>query len=285
MTTIDGSDAARHPTDATPVDVEVRGRVLWVHLARPEALNAIDRPMLAGLDAAIDRACEPDVRVVVLRGRGRAFCSGVDLRQVGGDRLDVDALLGLVDDVARVVTRLAALPRPTIAGLNGVTAAGGLELSLACDLTVAARSARIGDAHSNFGLLPGGGGSFRLARIAGIRLAKQLMFTGALMPASELVGTGLVGEVVDDDRLDDRLEELSAGLAARSPLALSAMKRLVDAAYDRTDEEATAAELAELAGHVRGPDVVEGIRAFREGRVPRFDDGLALPLPPASEED
>lgn len=282
MTVADVPEPGQQPS-VPAVEVELRDSVLWMYLARPEVLNAIDLSMLAGLNAAIDRACEPDVRVVVLRGRGRAFCAGADLAQAGGETLDVERLLAMVAEAARVATRLAALPRPTIAAVNGITAAGGLELALACDLLVATRSARIGDAHSNYGLLPGAGGSFRLARVTGARAAKHLMFTGELRPAAELATSGLVSEVVDDDRFDDRLAELTATLARRSPRTLTAMKALVDASLFRTDHEAGAAELEMLSRHAHGPDLVEGIRAFREGRRPQFEDGPRVDVPHGDE--
>lgn len=263
----------RRAADA-PVRTELRDRVLWVHLSRPAALNAIDDGMVAGLDAALDRAAAPDVRVVVVRGSGRAFCVGVDLKQVAGDDLDMDVLTAMVRRIGGVVERLAALPKPTVAGVNGVTAAGGLELVLACDLVVAARSARLADAHSNYGLLPGAGGTPRLARAAGPRLAKRLMFSGEFVSALDLVPSGVVSEVVDDDQLDQRLEEIGSTLAARSPRVLAAMKRLVDATPDQTLGESLAAEFAALEAHTRTPDLVEGLRAFREGRAPTFADDV-----------
>jgi enoyl-CoA hydratase len=255
-----------------PVCTELRGKVLWVRLARPGVLNAIDDQMLAALDEALDRAAAPDVRVVVVRGTGRAFSVGADLKQVGGEHLDMSMLTDTVRQIARVVERLAALPKPTLAGLNGLTAAGGLEITLACDLVVAARSARIADAHSNFGLLPGAGGASRLTRLAGPRVAKRLLYTGDFVPAEELVACGLVTEVVDDDHLDDRLHELAGSLAARSPRVLSAMKRLVDEVPDQTVAESLSAEFTALVSHTRTPDLTEGVCAFRERRAPAFAD-------------
>lgn len=263
----------RRPAEL-PVRTELRDRVLWVHLSRPAALNAIDDGMVAGLDEALDRAAAPDVRAVVVRGSGRAFCVGVDLKQVAGDDLDMGVLTAMVRRIGGLVERLAALPKPTVAGVNGVTAAGGLEIVLACDLVVAARSARLADAHSNYGLLPGAGATPRLVQAAGPRLAKRLMFSGEFVSALDLVPSGVVNEVVDDDELDQRLDEIGRTLSARSPRVLAAMKRLVDATPGRTLSESLAAEFAELEAHTRTPDLVEGLRAFREGRAPSFADDV-----------
>lgn len=260
------------PAPASAVRMELREKVLWVHLQRPEVLNAINDDMVKGLDAAIDRASRKDVRVVVIRGTGRAFCAGADLVEVPGAEPDIDRMERTVANVAAVVERIAALPKPVIAGVNGVTAAGGLELALACDLVVAAAGARFADAHSNYGLLPGAGGSARLPRAVGPAMAKRLMLTGEFVPAEVLVATGFVTKVVPPDELDACLEELSCSLAARSPRVMDAMKRLGNAAIDSSLAEALQAEAAALSSYLRTPDVLIGLAAFREGKRPVFED-------------
>jgi enoyl-CoA hydratase/carnithine racemase len=246
--------------------------VLWVHLQRPEVLNAINEDMVHGLDAAVDRASEKDVRVMVIRGTGRAFCAGADLVEVPGASPDIDRLERTVARVAAVVERIAALPKPVIAGVNGVTAAGGLELVLACDMVVAAKGAKFADAHSNYGLLPGAGGSARLPRAVGPAMAKRLMLTGEFVAAEDLVAIGFVTAVTAPETLDARLEELSASLSARSPRVLAAMKRLVNAANEIPLAEALKAEATELSAYVRTPDLVTGLAAFRENKRPVFED-------------
>lgn len=265
-------DAPAETGTAAAVRMEVRGKVLWVHLQRPEVLNAINEAMVEGLGAAVDRAGAKDVRVMVIRGTGRAFCAGADLVEVPGAEPDIARMEKTVARVAVVVERIAALPKPVIAGVNGITAAGGLELVLACDLVVAAAGARFADAHSNYGLLPGAGGSARLPRAVGPAIAKRLMLTGAFVPAEELVACGFVGRVVPPDQLDAVLEELSASLAERSPRVMAAMKRLTDAAVDSTLPEALQAEAAALSAYLRTPDVLAGLAAFREGKRPVFED-------------
>lgn len=260
---------------STATHTEVRDAVLWLRLQRPEALNAINADMAREIDAALDRASEPDVRVLVITGAGRAFSAGADLRELPGDQLDVDTLEATVHRIDAVIGRLASFPRPVIAGVNGIAAGGGMEIVLACDLVIASTAARLGDAHVNFGLLPGGGGSYRLPRRVGMSLATRLMFTGELVPAEDLVASGLVMRVVAPDDLDSALEQVASPLARRSPRALAAMKHLVASQQDQPEATAAAAERAALHEHLRTADVVEGLSAFREGRTPVFE-GWAL---------
>jgi len=144
-----------------PILSETRDGALWLTLNRPAALNALTPEVVLGLDRAL-AAAERDerARAVVLTGSGRAFCAGADLKHVretaAGDEGAVSAFL---DSVLGVMTRLEKFPKPVIAAINGLALAGGLELVLCCDLVIAARSAKLGDAHANFGLLPGGGSS------------------------------------------------------------------------------------------------------------------------------
>lgn len=257
---------------APAVRTEVRGKVLWVHLQRPEVLNAINEDMVEGLGAAVDRAGAKDIRVMVIRGTGRAFCAGADLVQVPGATPDIERMEQTVSRVAAVVERIAALPKPVIAGVNGVAAAGGLELVLACDLVVAAAGARFADAHSNYGLLPGAGGSARLPRAVGEAMARRLMLTGEFVAAEALVPGGFVTKVVPPDELDDALEALSSTLAERSPRVMAAMKRLAAAAGGSSLAQALEAEADELRAYLRTPDVLIGLAAFREGTRPAFED-------------
>lgn len=250
---------------------EVRDGAAWITLNRPAALNALTPDMVAGLDRALDRAEADDVKAVVLTGTGRAFCAGADLkfarRTTGGDEA---AMARFLESVLVVMNRLERFPRPVIAAVNGVAVAGGLELVLCCDLVVAARSARIGDAHINFGLLPGGGSSIRLPRKIGPTRAKHLLFTGEMLPADELVACGLVNEVVDDGALMRAVGRLVARLADKSPLVLRRVKALVDDGLDQPVQTALRLELLASEAHAHSHDMKEGLAAFEEKRKPNF---------------
>ncbi|MFD1560739.1 enoyl-CoA hydratase/isomerase family protein [Paraburkholderia silviterrae] len=254
------------------VITEVRNGAMWITLNRPAAMNAISPDMVAGVDRALDEAlARDDARVVVLTGAGRAFCAGADLKFVRGETSSgpsgsaqfLGALLALLN-------RLERFPRPVIAAVNGLALAGGLELVLCCDLVLAAQSARFGDAHANYGLLPGGGGSVRLPRKIGAARAKYLMFTGEFVPAAAMETAGLVNRVVEDGQLAGAVDELVAKIAAKSPLGVSRMKTLVNDGLEQPVEVALRQELVMVALHEHSEDIAEGLAAFQEKRAPRF---------------
>ncbi len=258
--------------DNDPILSETRDGALWLTLDRPAALNALTPEVVAGLDRALAAALDdPEVRAVVLTGRGRAFCAGADLKYVRETtRGDERAVAAFLDAVLAVMTRLEKFPRPVIAAVNGMALAGGLELVLCCDLVIAARSAKIGDAHANFGLLPGGGGSVRLPRKIGPTRAKYLLYTGEFVPAERLVEAGLVNEVVDDAELPQAAQRLVDRLKAKSPLVLRRMKALVDDGLEQPIETALRLELLASEAHAHSHDMKEGLAAFEEKRTPRF---------------
>jgi len=250
------------------VTVQRRGPALWARLDRPDALNALTVAVSDGLDAAMDAAQDPDVRALVITGRGPAFCAGADLKAIRAADGD---FVGFLRRVGAAFDRLEAFPKPVIAAVNGVAVAGGLELLLCCDLVIAAEGARIGDAHANYGLLPGAGSSVRLARRIGITRAKHLLFTGAMVPAHELVAAGLVNAVVSGGELEAAVDELVVTLAAKSALGLARVKRLADDALETPVPVGLRAELAAGELHAASHDMNEGLAAFAEKRTPRFE--------------
>ncbi|HTF35278.1 MAG TPA: enoyl-CoA hydratase-related protein [Myxococcota bacterium] len=253
------------------IQIDRRGALAWLRLSRPKALNALSPDLVADFERALSSLeADASVRVLAITGTGRAFCAGADLA-FALDSVDAgDALLAFVERAAALVEHVAAFPKPVIAAVNGLALAGGLELVLACDLVIAAESARLGDAHANYGLLPGAGGSARLARRLGASRAKSLLFTGELVAAPALVELGLVNRVVPDAELEGSVEKLAETLAAKSPLVLRAMKRLVDDGLDQSLAGALRLEQLALRAHVRTADLREGLAAFREKRAPRF---------------
>lgn len=250
---------------------EIRNDAMWITLNRPDALNALTPAVVSGINAALDKAQQSGARAVVLTGTGRAFCAGADLKFVRGEAGNDEAALGrFLDTILVVMNRLETFPMPVIAALNGLTLAGGLELMLCCDLVIATRSAKLGDAHANFGLLPGGGSSVRLPRKIGPTRAKYLLYTGEFVPAEQLVAAGLVNEVVDDDLLIAATETLIAKLANKSPLVLRRMKALVDDGLEQPTAVALRQELLASEVHAYSHDLKEGLAAFEEKRKPRF---------------
>ncbi len=252
--------------------VEYRGPVAWLTLNRANSLNALSVDLIGELRAAIrEIAVAKQVRAIVLTAAGRAFCAGANLKEVLAGLDDADTQKGdFLDAIGATFQALRDLPTPVIGGLNGITVAGGLELAMCCDVLIAGESARIGDAHSNFGVFPGAGGAAVLPCRIGLANAKYLLFSGQSLPARELMRMGLVQEVVGDDALEARLHEFSQLLATKSPLVLSQMKRVANASIEMTQVEALRQELAVLREHLKSNDSAEGLAAFNEKRKPVF---------------
>ena len=214
----------------TVVRWEARKGAMWITLNRPDAMNALTPEVLRGIDSALDEVeTRSDLMAVVLTGSGRAFCAGVDLKYVRQKATQGSSVLNdFLDGVRHTMSRLERFPKPVIAAINGLALAGGLELVLCCDLVIAARSARIGDAHATYGLLPGCGASVRLPRKIGPTRAKYLFYTAELSSADELVAAGLVNLAVDDDQLLFAAEKLVSKIVSKSSSGLRQMKALID---------------------------------------------------------
>ena len=252
---------------------EIKNGAAWITLNRPDALNAIDAHMLEEVPEAVAKAGQDEnVRCVVLTGQGRAFCAGADLKNLRGilGRHEGNEIHGFFSKARVLFESVAQCPKPVIAAVNGVAAAGGIEFILACDLVIAAQTARIGDAHANYGVIPGGGGTVNLPRKIGVNRAKQLLFTGDLLPAATLCDWGLVNQVVEDDSFRVVVEEWAAKLASKSPLVLRRMKQLVEDGLEAPRDVALRMETAAWEAHGKCEDVVEGLDAFVEKRRPIY---------------
>lgn len=243
--------------------------VLWLKLNRPQALNSLTLALVQGLSSEIKNAQnDPHVRVIVLTGEGRAFCAGADLKDPARSRPESGA--EFVQAIGALTELIEASNKPVIAAINGIAVAGGLELVLACDIVIAAASARLGDAHSNYALFPGAGATVRLPRKVGLNNAKLLMFTGDMHPASEWKELGLVNAVVADDGFKEAVASLAKKLAAKSPLVLGRMKQALNDALDQPLSIGLRYERALSNLHHFSADRVEGLTAFKEKRTPQF---------------
>lgn len=252
------------------VIVEQRGQVGWLRLERSNAMNALNVEMLSRAIEQLGAWREdPDVRAVVITGTGRAFCVGADLKQI------LQPVAAGEKDMLELGTAfyaaLRTLRQPLIGAVNGLALAGGLEILLACDIVIAAQSARFGDAHANYGVLPGGGGTVFLPRAIPPNIAKYLLLTGEMLSAAQMHAFGFVNEVVPDQALAGRAQELAEKLAAKSPLVLARMKTLANASADRSAADALIHEQLELRAHMRSRDFQEGLDAFASGRTPNFE--------------
>ncbi len=259
------------PSDDRPrIRVEVADGVATLTLARPEALNALDRPMREELIAAF-KAAERDraVRAILLAAEGRAFCAGQDLREEFGG-----AGPTLTDEIRQrynpLILAIHRSSRPVVAAINGVAAGAGCSLALACDIRIAADTASIVLAFGRIGLVPDSGVSWFLPRLVGSARAADLALVGDALTAEEAARIGLVSRVVPADALADEARALAVRLAAGSPTAMGLTKRALDYGAGSTLEEALEHEawLQGIAG--RSADHAEGLAAFREKRPPRF---------------
>ena len=243
--------------------------VLWLKLNRPQALNSLTGSLVDSLTRAIqDAQRDPGVRVIILIGEGRAFCAGADLKDPARSRPESGA--EFVRAIGALTELIEACPLPVIAAINGIAVAGGLELVLACDMVIAAESARLGDAHSNYALFPGAGATVRLPKKVGLNNAKHLMFTGDMRTAGEWKALGLVSEVVADEGFVDAVSTLAKKLAAKSPLVLARMKQALNDSLDQPAPIALRYERALSNLHHFSADRAEGLAAFKEKRAPQF---------------
>ncbi len=245
------------------VDVARDGAVAVVTIDRQDALNALDVETLTELrDRLRELGAAEDVRAVVLTGAGeKAFVAGADIRYMSG--LDVEQAKGwgaLGHDAARL---LETMPKPTIAAINGFALGGGCELALGCDIRFASSRAKLGQPEINLGIVPGWGGTQRLARVCGIGVAKELIFTGRTVNAEEALRIGLVTAIADP--VLDRALETAHELAGKSRLALSLAKELVNMSPGALDHESQ-----EFGALFSSEDAIEGLTAFAGKRAPKF---------------
>jgi enoyl-CoA hydratase/carnithine racemase len=204
--------------------------VVTLTLNRPAQLNALNATLVRALIAALDGLAgeHPGVRVIVLRGAGRAFCGGADLKWLHSDVLGDPAALGRFhDDLAAVCRALESAPQVVIGAAHGYALAGGLELLLSCDMIVAARDASLGDEHIRRNLIPGAGGSQRLPRRIGLARGLYALLTGHRMTGAEAERWGLACACVEPGELDTAAAELARGIAERDGDALATMKSIV----------------------------------------------------------
>lgn len=256
------------------IEEEAHDGVAWLTLNRPQALNALSAQMLDELDALMTRlAAEPEVRVLVITGSGRAFCAGADLSALSAQEPGA-SVLSFLKRVERTFARLRAFPKPVIAAINGVTAGGGLELALCTDFILAVEGASISDGHANVGAIPGGGASAMLPRLLGPSYAKYLMFSGEAVKAEQLVPMGLVAKVFPAAAFEASVRTLALRIAGNSPAGLAAIKRLVAAGLEQPSLGAAIVEESrEIARYLAGEDFAEGVQAFLERRTPKFSNG------------
>jgi 2-(1,2-epoxy-1,2-dihydrophenyl)acetyl-CoA isomerase len=258
----------------TTLRVSKAGPVATIALARPDKLNALNATMHAELRECLD-ACESDdlVNIVVLTGEGRAFSSGQDLTEdlPRDARGRIDLGPPLARDYNPLIRRLANFPKVTLAALNGPAVGASMNIALACDVVVAARSAYLQEAFAKIALVPDAGGTWMLPRLVGPKQALALMLTAEPVPAEEALRMGIVYKVFEDATFASDVAALARRLGEGPMLAYRLTKQALARSLDNDldTQLALEAELQSQAGFSR--DFAEGIAAFREKRQPRFE--------------
>ncbi|MEE2906384.1 MAG: enoyl-CoA hydratase-related protein [Planctomycetota bacterium] len=261
-------------TEYTTIAVTTTDHVATITINRPDVLNAFNdafsEEMIAGLKQA-DR--DPDVRVIIITGAGRAFSSGQDLDDLK-DKYVPGHVPELGEDLRRrydpMITRIRLMEKPVIASVNGVAAGAGCSLALACDLRIASEHASFIEVFVNVGLIPDSGSTWTLPRLVGLGRAMEMCLTGRKVKADEALQIGLVNEVVAADELETRTQAIATHLAGLPGRALALTKRLLNDSLERSLGEQLEAEAFAQDTAGRTKDHFEGVSAFLEKRAPKF---------------
>ena len=246
-------------THEQTIVLEAHDKAYILRLNRPSALNAFDESMLQEMFRVLN-GLDDKTRPLIVTGTGRAFSAGGDLKKYLNRLNDIDGLRGYFDLLAEVFMLIAEYPSATIAAVNGITVAGGLEIMNICDLAVTAESAQFADGHLNYGLHPGGGSSSTLVWMVGERRARWLILTGEFIGAAEAERIGLVNQVVPDRELLERATQIAATIAGHTPSSVLRAKSLMK----RNLREVLKRESESLLAHFQAPETKERLQFFAQ---------------------
>jgi len=256
------------------IQSEMHGSICVLTLNRPDRLNALTVQTAKDFNAAVHEALENGARVIVITGSGRAFCAGGDMREMQEIASSQGRVEAFFDEPLRILNESILLirqtPVPFIAAVNGVASGGGCNLALACDLVIAADSAKFNQAFIKIGLVPDCGGTFMLPRLVGWKRATELMFTGDLITAQRAAEMGMINSVAADGELMSQVMDMAGKLANAPTAAIGQIKRLLEASAknDYGSQLDLERQMQIEAGKTK--DFTEGVSAFLEKRPPRF---------------
>jgi enoyl-CoA hydratase len=256
-----------HVAVASTILTETRGRVGWITLNRPEALNALSSHLMHDVvAAATEFDADQDIGAIVVTGSERAFAAGADIKEME----TTSGLDMIMEDRFSRWTQFAAVRTPVIAAVSGYALGGGCELAMMCDIILAADTAKFGQPEITLGVIPGMGGTQRLVRAAGYYKAAELVLTGRLMGAAEAERAGLVSRVVPAADLLEEAGKVADSIASKSLPSLYAAKAALDAALESSLAEGLRFEKHTFSSLFDTADQKEGMAAFREKRAPDF---------------
>jgi enoyl-CoA hydratase/carnithine racemase len=251
------------------IQYEVADHVAHIWLNRPHKRNCVSAQLMKELGEAVERAEEdPEVRVMVLRGRGNTFCSGYDLDELQDQYLSRSAAIEVAYRSAHFCDKIFNARKPSIAVLEGYTTAGGFEIMINCDFAIAAEDALIGDFHIRRALIGGAGPIYRLPRLLGLRKAKELMLSGKLLTGREAYEWGLVNDVAPADELDACVERFVADYVDKSPFATWITKMAINKGLDADQGSLMVLEHFASGVIMNSNDAAEGVAAFLGKREP-----------------
>ena len=270
------SKSEAHTSDTASPEMlyETDGAIATLTINRPERMNTISRDMLNQLSELLLQADhDPDVRAIVLTGRGRAFCAGLDIQAavdgsgIGGKTTQVTPTIDLRNSPPTV---LHGIDTPTICALNGGAAGYGFDIALGCDIRIAAAGAKLSAAFTKRGLVPESGGTWLLPRMLGWAKASELIFTGRTLRAEEALEWGLVNQVVPAEDLEATTKGLAEEIAANAPMAVQASKRMMRAGLNEGFDDHVHHVFLQLLPLFQSEDFREGLQSFLDKREPNF---------------
>lgn len=251
------------------VSCAMEGRLIWVTLNNPP-VNALSQDLLIQLEEVFDSLETMDeVPVVILRGSGKkAFCAGADIRNFP----EIDRVVGerLTYRNQQVANKIAGFKGPVIAAVKGYALGGGCEIALACDIRIASEDAKFGQPEVNLGVIPGMGGTQRLARLIAVGKAKEMIYTGNMINAEEALRIGLIDKLTKNDELQEEAKKLALDILAKGPLAIQAAKKAITLGLDLPLGEGLKIEARFFGELCATEDKNEGATAFLEKRKPHF---------------
>ena len=242
--------------------------IISIRMNRPDRLNALGVEMTDALLAAINAAITNNARVIVLRGTGRGFCAGADLKE--RRTMDEAARVKHNRAINAAVNALDDAPMPTICAINGLALGGGCEIALACDLRYIAEDVQIGLTEARIGAIPGAGGTQRLPRAIGATRALEMILTGEPITGKRAAEIGLVNAALPAEQLEAHVSKIAATLAARSPSGAQTVKRVVYGGLEQPLAAGLKVEGDALREILSSADYAEGLAAFAEKRAPQF---------------
>lgn len=251
------------------IDFKTEGGVARLTLNRPDRLNSFTVEMHEEVQHALDRL--GDARVLVLTGAGRGFCAGQDLNdRAVAPGSSVDLGESVEQRYNPLIRRIVSLPLPVIARVNGVAAGAGANIALACDIVIAARSAKFIQSFASIGLIPDSGGTWVLPRLVGQARALGLALTAEPLPADKAADWGLIWKAVEDDRLDEDVDALAARFASAPTRGLAAIKRMIRGSWNHSLDQELDLQRDTMRELGYSDDYREGVAAFTAKRPPRF---------------